>query len=94
MLHLSGSGSAMQSVSIALFEKLFAGTGIIGNRFFPSIRKAFDLKPKCTENAPKLYDRATVEALLQDAQDFSDAVAAAAQDILYPERTGHTVKTV
>jgi len=54
LLQAAGSGAAMQSVSIALFERRFSGSGIIDYRFFPSIRKAFELKPKCTDTGPPL----------------------------------------
>ena len=67
----TGTRAAMQSETIALFEQLFSGSDSIDSRFFPSIRKAFELKPKCTDTAPQFIDWATIVALFQDAQDFT-----------------------
>lgn len=78
LLDAAGHKAEMQSVSIAFFEKLFKPTGLIEDRFFLSLRKAFDLKPKCTDPAPKFIDRSTAQELLRDAQDFCQAVETAA----------------
>ena len=84
LLQAAGSGAAMQSVSIALFEKRFSGSGIIDYRFFPAIRKAFELKPKCTDAVPRFIDRAAVDTLFQDAQDFYHAVETAEHRVATP----------
>ncbi len=79
LLHAAGRSAGMQSVSLALFERLFRPTGLIDDRFFHSIRTAFDLKPKCTEPASRQIGLGAVEGLLRDARDFQRAVAEAAR---------------
>jgi uncharacterized protein (UPF0332 family) len=74
LLHAKGTPAAMQSVSIALFEREFVKTGLIEKRFFASIRKAFELKPKCSTTELNMISRAEVGTLLVDARAFVDAV--------------------
>lgn len=78
LLGAAGHSSGMQSITLSLFEKFFRPAGLIDDRFFLSIRKAFDLKPKCSEPALTHIDRSTVEELLRNARDFHSAVKAAA----------------
>jgi uncharacterized protein (UPF0332 family) len=84
LLHARGVPAAMQSVSIALFEREFVKTGLIEQRFFQSLRKAFELKPKCSTPELKLITRGDVEALFTDARDFIETV--------YREAVGDTNK--
>ena len=74
LLHAKGTPAAMQSVSIALFEKEFTQTGLIDQRFSESLRRAFELKPKCSTPELKMITRADVETLLADARAFVDMV--------------------
>jgi uncharacterized protein (UPF0332 family) len=74
LLHARGTPAAMQSVSIALFDREFIQTGLIEKRFSDSLRKAFELKPKCSTAELKMITRADVETLLADARAFVDAV--------------------
>jgi uncharacterized protein (UPF0332 family) len=75
LLHARDIPAAMQSVSIALFEKEFVETDLFEKRFFDALRRAFDLKPKCSSGELKMIMRAEVEALLAEAREFLDAVA-------------------
>ena len=70
LLHATGTQAAMQSVSIALFEREYIQTGIVDKRFFDSIKKAFELKPKCSTTELKMIVRSDVETLLADARAF------------------------
>jgi len=74
LLHTRGIPAAMQSVSIALFEREFVQTGFIEQRFSQSLRKAFELKPKCSTPESKMITRGDVEALFADARDFLETV--------------------
>jgi hypothetical protein len=74
LLHARGTPAAMQSVSIALFEREFIQTGLIEKRFSDSIRKAFELKPKCSTTELKMISRPDVETLLADARAFLEMV--------------------
>jgi uncharacterized protein (UPF0332 family) len=74
LLHAKDIPAAMQSVSIALFEREFVETGLFEKRFFAALRRAFDLKPKCSSGELKMITRAEVEALLAEAHEFLDAV--------------------
>jgi uncharacterized protein (UPF0332 family) len=80
LLHTRGIPAAMQSVSIALFETNFVKTGVIDQRFFRALRRAFDLKPKCSTPQLNMISRHEVEALLTDASGFIDAVDRMAGD--------------
>ncbi len=75
LLHARHIPSAMQSVSIGLFEKEFVETGIFEKREFNSIQRAFNLKPKCSSEGPTMSTRAEVEELLAEAREFLEAVA-------------------
>lgn len=66
--------AAMQSVSIALFEKEFVETGLFEKRFSRSLRRAFDLKPKCSSDELKMITRDEIEVLLAEALEFLDTV--------------------
>ncbi len=70
LLQTKGIPAAMQSVSIAMFEKEFVQTGVVEARFRESVRKAFELKPKCAGAALSLITRDDVQTLLRDAEDF------------------------
>lgn len=74
LLHTKGIPAAMQSVSIALFEREFIKTGAIDEDFFRALRRAFELKPKCSPPVLTIVTRHEVEALLADAAGFLDAV--------------------
>lgn len=74
LLHTRGIPAAMQSVSVALFEKEFVNTGEIDQRFFHALRRLFELKPKCSVPQLNMISRHEVEALLADASGFFDAV--------------------
>jgi uncharacterized protein (UPF0332 family) len=75
LLQAKGVPAAMQSVSIALFEKELVQTGEIDRRYHQALRKAFELKPKCSTPELKMISKPDVEALLVDAGDFLDSVA-------------------
>ena len=66
--------AAMQSVSIALFEREFIETGLFEKRYYDALRRAFDLKPKCSSVELKMITRAEIEMLLSEARDFLDLV--------------------
>jgi len=74
LLHAKDIPAAMQSVSIALFEREFIETGLFEKRFYNALRRAFDLKPKCSPGELKMITRAEIEMLLAEARDFLDAV--------------------
>jgi uncharacterized protein (UPF0332 family) len=75
LLHVNGIPASMQNESIALFEKVFINTGAIDQRFFHSLCRLFELKPKCTVSGLRLISREEVETLLADASGFFDTVA-------------------
>lgn len=66
--------ATMQSISIALFEKEFVETGLFEKRFSRSLRRAFDLKPKCSSGELKMITREEIEVLLSEAREFLDSV--------------------
>lgn len=66
--------ATMQSISIALFEKEFVETGLFEKRFSRSLRRAFDLKPKCSSGELKMITREEIEVLLAEAREFLDSV--------------------
>jgi uncharacterized protein (UPF0332 family) len=66
--------AAMQSVSIASFEREFIETGLFEKHFYVAIRKAFDLKPKCSSGELRMITRTEIEVLLVEAQKFLDTV--------------------
>lgn len=70
MLQVKGIPGAMQSVSIALFEKEFRETDLFEIRFFDSIRKAFELKPKCSGGSLNFIAKEGAQKLLHDVIDF------------------------
>jgi len=74
LLHARGIPAAMQSVSIALFEKEFVKTGMIEQRLFHALQRAFELKPKCSVPQLNIVSRHEVEALLVEASGFLSAV--------------------
>jgi uncharacterized protein (UPF0332 family) len=74
LLHSRGTPAAMQSVSIALFEREFIQTGLVGRRFSDSLRRVFELKPKCSTTELKVISRPDVETLLADARAFVEMV--------------------
>ena len=74
LLHAKGTPAAMQSVSIGLFEREFIQAGIIDQRFSDSLRRAFELKPKCSTAELKMITRADIETLLADARAFVEMV--------------------
>ena len=74
LLRAKGVPSAMQSVSIALFDREFVQTGFFEKRFSDAVHRAFNLKPKCSGETPAVITRDEVEALLAEARDFLDAV--------------------
>ena len=73
LLRAKGIPAAMQTVSIALFEREFVEKGLFERRFLDALRRAFDLKPKCSPGELKMIVRAEVEALMAEASDFIDA---------------------
>ena len=75
LLHVKGVPAAMQSVSIALFEREFIDTGLVEKRFFQSLRRAFELKPKCSTHELKMITHDEVKALLTDARGFLETVS-------------------
>jgi uncharacterized protein (UPF0332 family) len=75
LLKAKGIPAAMQSVSIAMFEKEFVGTGLFEQRSFDAIRKAFVLKPKCSGGTLTMITRKDVEDLLKEAELFMAAVS-------------------
>jgi len=75
LLHAKGIPAATQSVSIALFEREFVADGLFEKRFLDAMRRAFDLKPKCSPGELKMLVRSEVEALLAEAKEFLEAVA-------------------
>ena len=95
LLHSVGAGPSMEPPSVAQLEQLFGGTGIIDERFFPLIRRAFDLRPKHPLAAPLPMNRTRLVAMLQEAQSFYLAVTAAAEqgllDGLTADRRGLAV---
>ena len=70
LLHTRGVPAAMQSVTIALFDKEFVRTGIIEKRFSDALHRAFDLKPKCSPGSLKPVNRDDVRELLLEAETF------------------------
>jgi uncharacterized protein (UPF0332 family) len=74
LLHTKGIPAAMQSVSVALFEREFIKTGEIDQRFFRALRRLFELKPKCSTPQLNMISRDEVETLLTDASGFIDTV--------------------
>ncbi len=70
MLRTKGFSGAMQSVSIALFEKEFRGSGLFELSTFEAIRKAFALKPTCSGGSPPPASRQDVEKLIDEAERF------------------------
>ena len=75
LLHAKGYGASMQSVSIALFEKEFRDSGLFPSATFSAIRKAFELKPKCSGETLALTTREDVEKLVSEAEQFAKAVS-------------------
>jgi uncharacterized protein (UPF0332 family) len=75
LLHTKGVPPAMQSVSISLFEREFVAPGFVERRFFQALRKAFDLKPKCSAPGLTMITRPETEALLMDAKEFLGAMS-------------------
>ena len=78
MLQAKGYPASMQSVSIALFEKEFQNSGLFEPASFSAIRKAFELKPKCSGGTLTLITRQDVEAMISDADQFAASVSRAA----------------
>jgi uncharacterized protein (UPF0332 family) len=74
LLHSRNIPAAMQSVSIALFEREFVETGLFEKHFYDALRRAFDLKPKCSPGELKMITRAEIEVLLAEAREFLDTV--------------------
>ena len=74
LLHTRGIPAAMQSVSVALFEKEFVDSGEIDQRYSHALHRLFELKPKCSEPQFKMISRHEVEALFADASGFIDTV--------------------
>ena len=81
LLHGRVIQAAMQSVSIALFEREFVRTGLIEQRFFQVLRRAFELKPKCSTPESRTITRGDVEALFADARDFLETVSREAASV-------------
>ena len=74
LLHSRNIPAAMQSASIALFDREFVETGLFEKRFYDALRRAFDLKPKCSPGELKMITRAEIEILLTEAREFLDTV--------------------
>jgi uncharacterized protein (UPF0332 family) len=74
LLRTRGMPAAMQSVSIALFGREFVDTGLVDRRFFESLRKAFELKPKCSTPELSMIEPEDVRALFADARDFLETL--------------------
>lgn len=74
LLHSRDIPAAMQSVSIALFEREFIETGLFEKHFYDALHRAFDLKPKCSSGELKMITRAEIEVLLAEAREFLDTV--------------------
>jgi uncharacterized protein (UPF0332 family) len=74
LLHTKKIPAAMQSVSIALFGREFVETGLFEKHFYDALRRAFDLKPKCSSGELKMIRRAEIEALMAEAREFLDTV--------------------
>jgi uncharacterized protein (UPF0332 family) len=65
--------TSMQSVTIALFDKEFIQTGVFEKRFVDALRRAFDLRPKCSV-APSEVSREEAERLAALAEEFISRV--------------------
>ncbi len=75
MLRTKGFPAAMQSVSLSLFEKEFLGSGLFEQAAFDAVRKAFELKPKCSGSTLTLITRQDVESLIAEAERFVASVS-------------------
>jgi uncharacterized protein (UPF0332 family) len=75
LLQVKGVPAAMQSVSIALFEREFGKASFIEQRFFRSLRKAYELKPKCSAPQLNMITRDEVVTLMADARSFLASVS-------------------
>jgi len=60
---------SMQSVTIGLFEQQFVRTGLISREHGDAVRKAFELKPKCSGGGLTASGD-EVELLLSRAEEF------------------------
>jgi uncharacterized protein (UPF0332 family) len=49
-------------------------TGLFEKHFYDALRRAFDLKPKCSLGELKMITRAEIEVLLAEAREFLDTV--------------------
>lgn len=65
--------TSMQSVTIALFDKEFIQTGVFEKRFGDALRRAFDLRPKCS-GPPSEVSREEAERLAALAEEFAACV--------------------
>ena len=74
LLRARGAPAAMQSVSISLFERECVDTGLVDRRVFWSLRKAFELKPKCSTAELTLIEPEDVEGLFGDAKTFIETI--------------------
>jgi uncharacterized protein (UPF0332 family) len=74
LLHARDIPAAMQSVSIAIFEREFVDTGLFEKHFSNALRRAFDLKPKCSSGALNMIRRTEIETLLAEAREFLNTV--------------------
>lgn len=80
LLHAVGADPVLPDASYALFEKLFRGTGIIDDAFFPLAKRVIELAPQQHGARHRPMGRAQVVAKLREAQAFYFAVSAAAEE--------------
>jgi len=80
LLHTVGADPVLPDAAYALFEKLFRGTGIIDDAFFPLARRVIELAPQQHSASHRPMGRAKVVEKLREAQAFSFAVSAAAEE--------------
>jgi uncharacterized protein (UPF0332 family) len=67
--------SAMQSVTIGLFEQRFVRTDVIAREYFDAIRRIFDLKPKCGGEGVSVSSE-EIDRLSDQARSFLEKVSA------------------
>lgn len=70
LLRALGMQSDMQSIAISLFDREYIETGIIDRRFSTALRRTFELKPACSDDAAPCITREEIEQLIGIARDF------------------------
>lgn len=74
LLKEQGASVTTQNVALTLFEKDLVEKGVYERRFLDAFRRAFELRPACACDAPKVILKQDIEELLPIAQDFLAAV--------------------